>query len=848
MNKLALISLFCVIVLVTGVYGIGYPVRGKVNDAIDCADGGARRVIHVYVTGDPDNYDTCYTTSYLDNNNYECDTENIPGHTVEIGSSITVEVIDKGDGYYSEPISVLVDTVTNVPDLQLIKEGIIEHPDYPTCQGDTDGDYINQVSDNCPSVFNWEQYNADNDGSGDACDCDSSDDTVYHNAPEICDGQDNQCDGDIGFGEVDEGCDDDSDDYCDQAMTTVGTPAVCPNGGDDCDDTNSAVNPGASESCNGLDDNCDDVIDEGGDALCNPGETCTGEDGCIASSFTLSWEVVFESTLLTYTDSFNAGVGTGASDGYGSEDILQPPPSPSGIEMKTIVDLVALTKDYRLDDSATKIWEIKLKAQDQTGVGFTGKNTISWFLADIPDDVRLLMIDYGTDSAKTNVVNTIDLKVDPDNKYRFEVSGADGTYRYLELIARQVSPSDNIAYYPFDSDFLDASGNFHDGISHGDIQFIPGVINDAALFDGDGDYLDIGLFVPTDSFSVSAWVKKAATANEDQAIFGYGTDDYFGYMGLMNIDHSGYKMPWGSMYTTESLDDQWTFVTWVRESTDNHFRVYVDGEIFAHIYGTWTGLLLPPANNTQSIGVSLNHASPMADTYFSGYLDELRFYDRVLTEQEIVNMCNADQAASGIIPADQCYNMMPLSSGWNLVSMPIVPTEFNKDREISLKQGWNLFGHVSKAPFYWLDAKIRKAGETKTIEEAHSDVWVQSTIYHFDPGQQVYTFVPGDTDYLEPSKGYWLYAFEDDLTLILENAGGAAMENDFLWTDAEISDGTETKTLEEANQAGWLQSTVYYYDAEEQVYKFVPGDDDYTYPWKGYWIYCNIDDLTLTIS
>ncbi len=76
-------------------------------------------------------------------------------------------------------------------------------------------------------------------------DCDDTDAAINPGATEICDGLDNDCDGVIPADETDA----DGDGYM-----------VCEN---DCDDTDPVVNPGATEICNGIDDDCDGDIDEG---------------------------------------------------------------------------------------------------------------------------------------------------------------------------------------------------------------------------------------------------------------------------------------------------------------------------------------------------------------------------------------------------------------------------------------------------------------------------------------------------------------------------------------------------------------------------------------------------------
>lgn len=116
---------------------------------------------------------------------------------------------------------------------------------------------------------------SDADGDPDDSDCDDSDPSIHHGAAEVCDGIDNDCDGQVDEGGV---CDPprtwyrdaDGDGDGDPGVMTqaVQKPAGYVANFNDCDDTDPDVNPAASEVCNGIDDDCDGQVDEGG--VCDP--------------------------------------------------------------------------------------------------------------------------------------------------------------------------------------------------------------------------------------------------------------------------------------------------------------------------------------------------------------------------------------------------------------------------------------------------------------------------------------------------------------------------------------------------------------------------------------------------
>jgi hypothetical protein len=103
-----------------------------------------------------------------------------------------------------------------------------------------------------------------------ALDCDDGDAAVHPQAIERCDGRDDDCDGAIDEevdGLVPHFPDLDGDGHGDPALPDLA--CVPPAGhvllGDDCDDAQALVHPGAEERCDGVDDDCDEQVDE--DAL-----------------------------------------------------------------------------------------------------------------------------------------------------------------------------------------------------------------------------------------------------------------------------------------------------------------------------------------------------------------------------------------------------------------------------------------------------------------------------------------------------------------------------------------------------------------------------------------------------
>ena len=187
---------------------------------------------------DADNYPG--NTEVCDAADNDCDAIVDNGFDVD-GDSVTTCGPDGTPGNADDDCDDALDTV--FPGATETCDGVDEDCDGTVDNGfDADGDGVNSCgADGTPG-------NADDD-------CDDANAAVFPGATELCDGIDGDCDGSLPADEVD----DDGDLYV-ECFVPVGTTINGILGGDDCDDTQAGVNPGATEVCDGLDSDCSGVV------------------------------------------------------------------------------------------------------------------------------------------------------------------------------------------------------------------------------------------------------------------------------------------------------------------------------------------------------------------------------------------------------------------------------------------------------------------------------------------------------------------------------------------------------------------------------------------------------------
>lgn len=188
----------------------------------------------------------------------------------------------------------------------------------------------------------------------------------------------------------------------------------------------------------------------------------------------------------------------------------------------------------------------------------------------------------------------------------------------------------------------DQSGQGNNGTNNGST-----VVSDTASggtyaydFDGTNDYIDCGpVFRPTGNFSISFWVNNNTTTknmmyvskNWDGTSEGY-ISRYDG-VGAGNLKFYTYSS--GTVYGTDVANpfttSQWACVTNVYNGT--HWEIYFDGVLISQ-----TAQTQPPYNSPSDLYIG---ATSIAGWNFYGRMDDIRMFDRALTQAEITHLATS---------------------------------------------------------------------------------------------------------------------------------------------------------------------------------------------------------------
>jgi hypothetical protein len=201
-----------------------------------------------------------------------------------------------------------------------------------------------------------------------------------------------------------------------------------------------------------------------------------------------------------------------------------------------------------------------------------------------------------------------------------------------------------VAYYPFDGDAKDASGNGNDGTVHGatltEDRF--GNTESAYNFDGKNDSIKIADDVSLDveSLTMAAWIYRIGNCPSSQdscMIFNKESSYEFAI-------RSGNTLQWALQINgkwdwkdTKKQIPQGKWVHVVLTFDNSIVKSYVDNELVESV--TYNGNL----DKRDSPATISGRPSNQAHSSFYGAIDEIRIYNRALSESEIQQLYNAKE-------------------------------------------------------------------------------------------------------------------------------------------------------------------------------------------------------------
>ena len=232
-----------------------------------------------------------------------------------------------------------------------------------------------------------------------------------------------------------------------------------------------------------------------------------------------------------------------------------------------------------------------------------------------------------------------------------------------------VSTDGLVAYFPFDGNFNDASGNGNHGQNNG-ASFGPdrfGIGGGAGSFNGVSSYVNGslgGLNNPSET-TVSLWLLSQGDAGGQPYDLFFQLGNYGQHTFAYAYNHSGanvdlYSQCFYNPYASLNINDTWHHLVIV--SGAYSATLYVDGAVYVNMTSGGGGCYL--GSNAFFIGGGADNQ------YTTGRIDEVGFWDRALTVEEVVALYNAEEPVEGCTDATACN----YDSGANLDNGNCIPS------------------------------------------------------------------------------------------------------------------------------------------------------------------------------
>jgi len=391
----------------------------------------------------------------------------------------------------------------------------------------------------------------------------------------------------------------------------------------------------------------------------NMAETTTTWQGEIWNFSTQEYLVVddFESYNDTWSDGYLTPTTNGALVGY---DPAQPPSDPSYME-QTIVYDGDQSMPFSYDNTTADYSEATVNVADlQVGQDWTKhgiKALTLRFFGDSTNAIQQMYVKINgskvtydgdadnlrrtrwqmcyIDLASLSMNNVAELSIGFE---RIGAVGGQGVVYFdaIRLYSRDrqlVTPADAgtdglVAHWKLDETSgliaADSSGYGNDGTLTGMIgnEWTTGVLDGALEFDAVDDHISIPVGGPYSTFTVSLWISPASSTESWSTLIG-GDDHIIGTRGPADLRWLYYDGE--SYYADTSVTlDAWNHLAVVRDGSSVTFYlngvydgdITVSGDMAFTIIGAW------------SLGVEL----------FGGLMDDVRIYDRALTQEEAAGL------------------------------------------------------------------------------------------------------------------------------------------------------------------------------------------------------------------